>query len=86
MIIHIAGPDVTVGHHLRQRCAWCGATLADYDLTRVMVPVGTDPRPATWPPHDLVAIDGNMSYTVEHVDGADLPAEACALIDPDVTR
>lgn len=85
-LIHIAGRDVQVGPYLRQRCGWCGAVLLDYDLDRIAVPVGTDPRPATWPPGDLVAVDGNASYVVEHVDGDDVPAGSCALLDPAVTR
>jgi len=85
MIVHIAGVDVQVGALLRQRCSWCGAVLIDYDLDRIAVPVGQDPRPATWPVGELVARDGVASYIVEHVDGADLPAESCARLDPAVT-
>lgn len=39
-VTHIAGLDVQVGRYLRQRCAWCGAMLSDYDLARVAVPEG----------------------------------------------
>lgn len=84
-VIHIAGPQVRVGDHLRQRCAWCGAALIDYDLTRIAVPEGQDPTPATWPGGELVAVDGRVSYVVEHADGDDLPEGSCALIDPAVT-
>lgn len=84
-VIHIAGNDVQVNAHLRQRCAWCGATLIDYALDRIAVPVGTDPRPATWPPGELVAVDGGLSYVVEHEDGALLPDGACAKLDSEVT-
>lgn len=86
MIIHIAGPAVTVDERQRQRCSWCGAVLSDYDLSRVMVPVGQPGPPATWPAGELVARDGNASWVVDHEDGAPLPAEACAHIDPEVTR
>lgn len=85
-VIHIAGVHVRVGDHLRQRCAWCGATLIDYDLTRIAVPEGQDPTPGTWPHGDLVLVDGGLSATVEHDDGADLPDGACAKLDPEVTR
>ena len=86
-LIHIAGLDVTIGERLlRQRCAWCGATLLDYDLTRVAVPVGQDPRPAIWQLGELIAVDGNGTYSVPHEAGAELPAGSCGLIDPDVTR
>lgn len=86
MVIHIAGPDITVGTHLRQRCAWCGATLIDYALDRIAVPVGQDPRPPTWPQGDLVLVDGQISYTVPHEDGDQLPPQACAQLDPEVTK
>lgn len=85
-MIHIAGPDITVGEFLRQRCGWCGALLLDYDLSRVAVPVGQDPRPATWTLGDLVLRDGNMSVVVPHNDGDPLPEEACARLDPAATR
>lgn len=84
-VIHIAGPDITVGPLLRQRCAWCGAVLVDYDLTRIAVPIGQDPRPATWSVGALVEVDGSASWVVPHVDGEQLPADACAQLDPEVT-
>jgi len=85
-MIHIAGPDITIGPLLRQRCAWCGTTLVDYNLDRVAVPVGQGPRPATWPIGGLVELDGNASWTVDHQDGAQLPDGACGRLDPVVTR
>jgi hypothetical protein len=84
-LIHIAGNDVQVGAKLRQRCAWCGTVLLDYDLDRIAVPEGTDPRPATWPVGDLIAVDGSLSYVVDHEDGQQLPATACANLDAQVT-
>lgn len=87
VVVHIAGPKVLIGGHLlRQRCAWCGALLIDYDLNLIQVPLGQDPMPATWPEGDLVARDGALWYVVDHVDGADLPEGACAKLDPAVTR
>jgi hypothetical protein len=91
-VIHIAGLDITVGQHLRQRCGWCGAILTDYDLTRLVVlavPDGQDPRPATWPVGGLVEVDdGNprASWVVKHADGDELPANACGALDPAATR
>lgn len=84
-VIHIAGPDIQVGPQLRQRCAWCGAVLLDYDLERIAVPVGQDPRPATWPAGDLVAVDGGASWVVDHKDGEELPDGACGKLDFAVT-
>lgn len=79
-VTHIAGPDITIsgeyGEYLRQRCGWCGAVLLEYDLTRVAVPAGTDPRPATWPANSLVTIDGHAAIAMGNVDR--LPDDACA--------
>jgi hypothetical protein len=80
-VTHIAGAQVEVGSHLRQRCSWCGAILADYDLTRIAVPEGQDPRPAMWETGKLVRVDGPASWIVEHEDGADLPADSCAALE-----
>lgn len=78
-----------VGCRLRQRCAWCGAVLADYDLTRLAVfpapPPGQEVRPAMWGVQDLIRVDGNAYMVVDHEEGADLPADACARIDDEVT-
>lgn len=84
-IVHIAGNEVQVGHLLRQRCAWCGAVLVDYDLTRIAVPEGQDPRPGTWPAGELIEVDGPASWVQEHTDGEPLPPNACGRLDPEVT-
>ncbi len=91
-VIHIAGVQVQVGTHLRQRCSWCGATLCDYELTRIAVYVGEDhdpaqpvPTPGMWETGRLVAVDGNAYYVVEHEDGAELPDGACGKLDPVAT-
>ena len=84
-VIHIAGPDVRYGALLRQRCSWCGAVLIDYDLRLIMVPVGQDPMPATWPFGELVAVDGPMWRVVPHADGQPLPPGSCVNLDPAVT-
>jgi hypothetical protein len=80
-VTHIAGSQVQVGSCLRQRCSWCGAILADYDLTRIAVPEGQDPRPGMWATGKLVRVDGLLSVIVEHEDGADLPDDACAVTE-----
>jgi len=84
-VVHIAGADVQVGPLLRQRCSRCGAVLVDYDLTRIAVPEGQDPRPGTWTPGELVEVDGGVSFTVPHVDGQDVPGNCCAALDPHIT-
>lgn len=84
-VVHIAGPDIQVGAQLRQRCAWCGAVLIDYDLNRIAVPEGQDPRPSTWPVGELIEVDGPASWVVEHTDGDQLPPNACGQLDHEVT-
>lgn len=84
-IVHIAGIDIQVNTRLRQRCAWCGAILIDYALDRIAVPEGQDPRPATWAAGELIEIDGNASWVRSHADGEQLPPNACAQIDHEVT-
>jgi hypothetical protein len=84
-VIHIAGVQVQVGTHLRQRCSWCGAVLCDYELTLIAVPIGQDPTPGMWETGRLVAVDGNVSYVVDHEDGVELPEEACAQLDHEIT-
>ena len=80
---HIASIDVTVdGRYLRQRCAWCGAVLLDYDLALIAVPEGQDPTPGTWPAGALVRTDGAVSSVVE---AEVMPDDACARIDPAIT-
>lgn len=86
-IVHIAAQPVTIGDQLlRQRCAWCGATLLDYDLTRIAVPAGQDPTPSTWPTGELIAVDGPWSTVVDHADGDPLPDTSCGRLAPEVTR
>lgn len=82
-VVHIVGTRVQIGELLRQRCAWCGAVLIDYDLAGIAVPLGQDPTPATWVEGSLVLIDGNMSVAI---DGVDLPPNACGMLDPAATR
>jgi hypothetical protein len=91
-ITHIAGPDIVWdGRYLRQRCAWCGATLIDQDLT--LVAVAGDPAPfPTWPVGDLIRVDGNMTVVVHEFRGlfpgeepTKAPDDACLRLDPQVT-
>lgn len=91
--VHVAGIDVTWSdRYLRQRCAWCGVTLLDYDLASVASPLGEDgsppPPPSTWPAGALVEVTGTPSAgsqrVVEAVDGK-VPAGSCMDLDPAVT-
>jgi hypothetical protein len=76
-VVHIAGPDIQIGHLLLQRCSWCGELLVDYNLIRVAAPVGQPDRPATWPVGGLVLVDGGVKAVVRHTDGDPLPPNSC---------
>jgi hypothetical protein len=88
-LTHIAGMKVQIGPLLRQRCAWCGAVLCDYDLRNIAVPEGQEGAPAMWEPGELVRVDGtglmSASFAVPHTDGDELPDDACGKLDPEVT-
>lgn len=85
-VLHIAGLDAQVGSRLRQRCAWCGALLIDYELSGLAVPVGQEGRVGVWPFGKLVLLDGALSVLVEYDAVSPLPDGACAKLDPEVTR
>jgi hypothetical protein len=76
-VVHFAGISIHIDNLLLQRCAWCGIVLIAYDLERIAVPEGTDPKPATWPVGALVEVDGGATSIVEHVAGNPLPANTC---------
>jgi len=74
---HIAGLGITIqGRYMRQRCAWCGLVLLDYDLAEIASIDGSPPR--FWEVSKQVEVDGNMSALVA---GDDLPADACSLME-----
>lgn len=87
-VAHIVGLDITIGDRfMRQRCAWCGALLTDYDLANVammVTPEDPNPRPSFWPAGAVVVHDGNMWYVVELDDGK-LPDNCCGVLNPAVT-
>lgn len=88
MKIHIAGFAVRVGDQLRQRCAWCGDTLIDVDISCIMAPMkedGSPPDPySVWDVNALVAVDGNATWVVADHDG-ELPLRCCAKGAPALT-
>lgn len=85
-VTHIAGLSLHVGCLVRQRCGWCGAVLEDYNVHNIAFrDDDPDPRPPTWEVGSLVLVDGNLTASVAHEDGADLPDNACAVLDPAVT-
>ena len=92
---HIAGVDIIWDvRYLRQRCSWCGKTLLNYDLERVMVQIpenGSQPSgPSTWPVGAIVRTDGAVSTIVELAEGnremAERAPDCCVFLDVDVTK
>lgn len=75
--VHIAGPDIQIGSHVRQLCAWCGHKLIDYDLNNVAVPEGPNGSPGTWPRGALIAVDGRWAYVLGG-DGSLVPPNSCS--------
>ena len=67
-VVHIAGNDVQVGSRLRQRCAWCGAVLVDYDLANIAVPVGQAIEGTSELLPLLVAADNHRAQQLPHSD------------------
>lgn len=85
-VVHIAAQPVQIGCHLRQRCGWCGAVLGDYNVCSSGYESSSpDGQPPSWTVGGLVLVDGNTSYEVPHVDGDEVPSNACAALDPAVT-
>ena len=85
---HVAGLVVNIGPHMRQRCAWCGAVMIDYDLTRIAVVVTDGEKPSgppTWEVGALIVVAGNASWVAEDQGDDQLPADACARLDPEIT-
>jgi len=75
-----------VGAVIRQRCAWCGGILLDYDTSHVMVPEGQEgPTVAVWEVGDFVLTHEGMATLVVSVDEQALPDNACARLDPKIT-
>lgn len=92
---HIAGLQLKVSdRYLMQRCAWCGAVLCAYDLTRVAVLGDTFVEPGMFGVDKLIrfSYDGpvarwgevTLSRTsmVELDEQEKLPDDACALNIP----
>lgn len=87
---HLAGPVTTwQGRWMRQRCAWCGVVLLDYDLERTASLDGEPP--ASWPDGALVVTSGAMSQVVEprrSVEDPEVlipPDDCCMRLDPAIT-
>lgn len=95
---HIAGLDMLISdRYMIQRCAWCGAVLLAYDLTRIGVMSKEDGSPGD--PPSMFPAGMLVRCTLEEViermddialgrsmkevlDDEKLPEDACALTIP----
>ena len=76
-VTHIAGLEIEVyGRYLRQRCAWCGEILVDYDYQLTMCP-GEWEKPKAFPCNSLVHVDGVNPRVYSVLEGERLPEDAC---------
>lgn len=86
-VTHVAGPVVTIGSRVIQRCAVCGEKLADNKNTAAPVnPDGSPPEFPTWPERSLVQIEaGNptrYSLAGDFMQADKLPEDFClALVE-----
>ena len=90
-VVHIAGIIVTIGDDLmRQRCAWCGAMLLDYEVSHIGVPADqANTTPPTFGPGELVEVRDGTSFVVlsgMEGSGGTIPPNSCVNLDPEVTR
>jgi len=94
-LVHLAAPPIRAANIIRQRCAWCGALIQEYDLDRVAVPdgqpsiVNEDGSPTGgW--EGLVAIDvceGTVTakWAVPDPEDGKIPADSCMALDAAIT-
>lgn len=82
-LIHVAAPPLTFGTVRRQRCAWCGALIDEYDLASIAAPVERDAEgniipfegPGAWV--GLVAVDGGHRWAVDDPADGRAPESSC---------
>lgn len=91
-IIHIAGPVITFNRTARQRCAWCGALIQEYDLANIGVLESDRPAERRGKPVELddvawweglVAIDGIARWQVHDPADGKAPERSCMVVLPD---
>jgi hypothetical protein len=86
-IVHFVGPDIRIDDkRMRQRCAWCGTLLLEYDLDRIQVPVGQRQGMARFEVGTLLEVYEGMRQLISHKPGDKLPPNTCAELDDEVTR
>lgn len=76
---HIAGPPVSLGDRVIQRCAVCGEKLCDnLNCAMPMEADGSIPLFPVWPQGALVQMEGNRSSVIGNVcEGDAVPEDIC---------
>jgi hypothetical protein len=99
-LVHLAGPSIRVGPVVRQRCAWCGAVIDEWNLDRLAWPEGMDPGivdadgnpQARW--EGLVAVESHgerailgtvAKWKVEDPDDGGIPPDSCMELPAEAT-
>jgi hypothetical protein len=93
-VIHLAAHEVYTPTLVRQRCAWCGAMLLEFDMAqaRAALPVGASVTFVFWPVGHLVRhLDGEGVDPTRWIGSyrqalGDPPSGSCMTLDPAVTR
>lgn len=91
-LIHIVGHHVEVDGVRRQRCLWCGALIDERDFKRMSVQIqeGQTPEEAAQSMRDshwvgLVAVDGNVKWSVDDPPDGKIPVNSCMNLEESVT-
>jgi len=84
---HLTGPHLAYGSVVRQRCAWCGASLVDVDIATIAVhPPPEDPDDpfswvSCWPVDRWLHRNDGVS-TLVRTAGGEVPHNSCMNLLP----
>jgi len=89
--VHVAGAPLEIKTRARQRCAWCGRTLKDAELSDSRHEEREDGMPGEpfyfWEPGALIAVVGDTTWQLPFDPQVDkVPLDCCASLDPDITK
>jgi hypothetical protein len=77
-VTHLAGPTITIGKRIIQRCSICGDKLCDNINTSMPIIKGSATKFPTWETGRLVQIEEGNPKTYSLLDDTDkLPDDSC---------
>lgn len=98
-VAHLAGPQITFGSVVRQRCSWCGALIEERDLANMAVKIDESASPevqqeevasvgrAAWAGWvEVMGTNPVMKTSVEEPEEGKAPENSCMQllpVDPD---